>query len=62
MSFRCDACQEAQTPRSKPFVVVAEKREKEYLVDGSKVVGWEVAREVKVCEPCYRDSQATAAA
>lgn len=49
MSFRCDACQEAQEPRTKPSLLVAERRDREYSVTR----GWEIVREEKLCPTCY---------
>lgn len=57
MSFRCDACHEAQDPRVKPISIVARRRDKEYMVSGGKVLGWEVEREEYVCASCYDASR-----
>jgi len=53
MSFRCDACSEAQAPGVKPHPIVADRREKEYMVSGGKVLGWEIGKEEKICPSCY---------
>lgn len=52
MSFRCGTCNEAQPSGTRPIRTVVEVRKRIYRVNGSDAWGWEIAREVDMCEPC----------
>lgn len=49
MSFRCHRCGQTVKPGISAHKVVIEKRDKAY----SGRHGWEIAKELLVCPPCY---------
>ena len=63
--FTCEHCHNATKPRQRAFLVITEKRPKEYqqvitkIIEGEKVEktittrGWEVVKEKRVCEDCF---------
>lgn len=60
MSFRCEACRQAQPPRAKPDLLPVEFRPKEYRNTSADLIpGYEVAREVKLCASCAEDIRPT---
>jgi len=50
--FKCEICSRITKPREKCHKVVAETRTR-YYPSGSQ--GWEIVREIGVCESCYED-------
>ena len=68
MSFKCEQCRQSQPTRSHPITVVTERREKIYPPQEHKRkdgkwwtspggVGWEIAREMRVCKACAAEMQ-----
>ena len=55
MSFRCEACNKAQKSGATPKVFVAERRHRRY--GSSETVGFEIAKELKLCESCWEKTQ-----
>ena len=61
MSFKCEVCGKQQKSGSKPEIIVAGKRPKEYAarysIDGKTLdkggTGWEITGEKKVCKSCF---------
>ena len=52
MSYRCQICRSRIGPHKCQHRVVVEKRDREYH-DGDKVThGWEIVRELVVCDNC----------
>ena len=53
--FHCDDCDALVPPRTKPNKVIAKKRKKFYEYDeGKKVIqGWEIVKEINICDECY---------
>lgn len=51
--FRCSECGKVSEPRQPQNKVVIQRREKIYA-DGSK--GWEIVKEVALCDECYSES------
>jgi hypothetical protein len=49
MAFRCENCSQGQQPGTKPIRRVIATRSKEYNNGGQ---GWEVVKEVLLCETC----------
>jgi len=61
MSFICEQCSNVQPCGSKPKKIVIQKKEKIYPIrmyektiidNGGK--GWEIVKEIKVCEDCFK--------
>lgn len=57
MSFRCEACRQAQAPLVKPVLLPVEFRPKAYR-DGMEL-GYEIAREARLCSSCASDIKPT---
>jgi hypothetical protein len=65
VSFRCERCGKVQPAHAKPHRIVTETRERVYPEiaddnDPSIVLqpegrGWEVVKEIEVCERCFSD-------
>ena len=54
--FRCQDCDEAQPPCSKPHRVVVQKRQQTYSNNGIISRGWEIVEEANLCDRCYDES------
>lgn len=52
MSFRCDACEEAQPTGVAPHRVVTRIRKRQYLANQSIIPGHEIEAEANVCTEC----------
>lgn len=50
--FRCSITKELSQPSERPYTLVTEKREKEYISPhtGEKSYGWEVVTEIRIRE------------
>jgi hypothetical protein len=54
--FKCQGCKTVQQPHSKPKRVVTEKRQVTYNNMGQISKGWEIVKEIVLCEVCYEGS------
>ena len=54
MSFRCEVCNRAQQPGTRPIKVVTGVRERKYYHKGEPAIGWETVHEKAVCVPCSK--------
>ena len=52
--FKCQGCKQTQSEKIRPHRVVAEKREQTYK-EGTR--GWEIVREVNLCDKCYKGTE-----
>ena len=52
MSFRCEACGTAQSPRTKEVRLPIEFRPRSVRSEMEIVETWEIAREAKLCPSC----------
>ena len=56
--FKCGMCKKSSKPREMATVKVVEKRVKEYVQKdeygnpGKESQGWEIVKEIKVCQSC----------
>lgn len=53
--FNCESCKTTQEPRIKPHRVVTQARKQSYNNNGIISKGWEVVKEILICDECYRD-------
>ena len=53
--FKCEKCKCITNPREKENKVVVNKRVKTYTNDGKTSEGWEIEKEIKVCEKCNEE-------
>ncbi len=59
MSFRCEQCNEVQPIYSRPNRIVVDARRKQYIQEETEdqpekvTYGWEIVKELDVCELCF---------
>ncbi len=53
MCYRCEECGKVSKPGEKQNRIVVETREVDYeQKDFTRTKGWEIVREIKVCDKC----------
>ena len=52
MSFRCQSCKEPQTPGTRGKRIITKVRRQEYSSGTSRGYGFEIEKEMLVCEAC----------
>jgi hypothetical protein len=58
MSFRCEKCDVAQPDGCRPVLMVTKTRLRaSQFEDSHTYLGWEIAEEKKLCEPCAGETQ-----
>lgn len=50
--FQCKKCKRITEPRENSNKIVVEKREKEYKNQDKITYGWEIVKEITVCNSC----------
>jgi len=51
--FNCEGCKTTQAATVKPHRIVAEKRQQTYTNNGVITRGWEIVREINLCDECF---------